>query len=1186
MNPRANISEPRNDTTANAKAGYGGTGTGARGHAMSNRRVRKAGDRPPGLARRQVTKQVTKVRSTRLVPRIFGIAVCSYAMLGMLMIVFFPLRKELHNFRIFMDTVFLPLPGLSLAWTVALFLLGAALLAGKRAGWWFALVALGLFVAADFWIVLSPSTFDLPSRALPLLRLGAVVQTLMFLTLLVAKPAFPAKSRPGSLRQAFLVWLGGTVLVFLLGCVLITLFPGTLKGWDRYGWVVNHAVTLSLFDPSQFNGHASRVDVFVLSGLSAVVIIAAVWTLLRSQQRVAAISQADEKIIRTMIARFNKEDSLAYFATRHDKAVVYAPNGRAAVTYSVFAGVSLASADPIGAEDSWDEAIIAWLKHTREFGWTPAVMGASEKGARYYKRHGLSAIQLGDEAIIYPEKFHLGDPDLRSVRQAVNRTTRAGMTFRVRKHSELSEEEMQLVEQRSDRWRDTTDERGFSMALSRLGNSADGDCTIIEALIDGEVVAHLSFVPWGRNGLSLDLMRRAPGSPNGTIEAMVAHLCTNDCLAIQRISLNFAVFRKIFATETKVDTGPVTAFVRKTLVFFSRWWQMEALYRSNVKYNPVWAPRYMCFGESASFVRTAIAAGMAEGFVPAPFRANPDQAQGERQDTVGGQAALGLLPTWEEDIARGHQRRRSIGEQSQVRIATARRLQNEGIDPWHQGTKPTHGCGDIVQLAPQTPATIAGRVMGRRFFGGVLFLDIQDTTGVAQVIVERDSFHGTSSASSSTDAATVRPRLTDLESSVDLADLVRITGVAGASRKGHPSLLASEVRLEAKSLHPLPDKRKGLQNPETRLRNRHLDMALNSGVMQSLKARSAVLHALRSELVGEEFLEVETPILQPIHGGANARPFRTYINAYDMDLYLRIAPELYLKRLMCGGAPKVFELGRDFRNEGADNKHNPEFTVLEAYESHGDYRTMMKLTRRLICAAATAVHGKPVIRNPRTGEFVDISGEWPVRSVIESINHALQQRSMQAKQQRPADEPQQHPTVEAPTAPAAGSAQFQPIGLDSDLAHLREVAESVGVHPQAAWDEGKIIEEIYGELVEDSTTLPTFYIDFPASVSPLTRPHPDDHRLCQRWDLVAFGMELGTAYSELTDPLLQRERLEQQSLLAAGGDAEAMEVDEDFLRALEFGMPPAGGLGLGVDRIIMLINGGSMRENLAFPLVK
>lgn len=1114
----------------------------------------KSVSRTTDLAR----KHVTNVRQTRLVPRIFGIAVCSYAVLGMLMILFFPLRRELHGFRVFMDMVFLPLPGLSVAWTVALFLLGGALLAGKRAGWWIFLISLGVLVALDSLLVFTPLSSELPPDDLRLLRIGTVVQAVLFVILLIARPAFPAKSRPGSLRQAFLVWLVGTAVVFLLGCGLITLFPGSLKGVDRYSWVLNHSVTLSLFDPSQFNGRGPRGDAFILSVASAIVIIVAVWTLLRSQQRVAAISQTDEKIIRTMITRFNKDDSLAYFATRHDKAIIFAPNGRAAVTYSVFAGVSLASADPIGAEDSWDEAVAEWLKHSREFGWTPAAMGASDKGARCYKKHGLSAVQLGDEAIIYPEKFHLGDPELRSVRQAVNRTTRAGMTFRVRKHSELSAEEMALVQKRSDQWRDTTDERGFSMALSRLGNSADGDCTLIEALIDDEVVAHLSFVPWGRNGLSLDLMRRAPTSPNGTIEAMVAHLCTNERLGIYRISLNFAVFRKIFATESKVDSGPVTTFIRKTLVFFSRWWQMEALYRSNVKYDPVWVPRYMCFGESASIIRTAIAAGMAEGFVPAPLRSNSDSAQGEQENTTGGQAALELLPGWEDDIARGHQRRRSIGEQSQVRIDTTRRLQQEGIDPWQQGAKPSHGCVDIATLSAGTEASIAGRVMARRYFGGVLFLDVQDTTGVAQVIVERDSF-ASGFSSSSTDAnAHNRHSLAELEGSVDLADLVRVRGVAGTSRKGHPSLIAQDVTLEAKSLHPLPDKRKGLQNPETRLRNRHLDMTLNPSVMQSLQARSAVLHAMRSELVKQDYLEVETPILQPIHGGANARPFRTYINAYDMDLYLRIAPELYLKRLMCGGAPKVFELGRDFRNEGADNKHNPEFTVLEAYEAHGDYHTMMELTRTLICAAATAVHGRPVIRDPRSGELVDVSGEWPVCSVIDSINEALAERN----------------------------ASVQRIGLDTEIGELRGLAESIGVHPQAAWDEGKIIEEIYGELVEDTTTMPTFYVDFPASVSPLTRPHPNNPNLCQRWDLVAFGMELGTAYSELTDPLLQRERLEQQSLLAAGGDAEAMEVDEDFLRALEFGMPPAGGLGLGIDRIVMLINGGSMRENLAFPLVK
>jgi lysyl-tRNA synthetase class 2 len=291
-------------------------------------------------------------------------------------------------------------------------------------------------------------------------------------------------------------------------------------------------------------------------------------------------------------------------------------------------------------------------------------------------------------------------------------------------------------------------------------------------------------------------------------------------------------------------------------------------------------------------------------------------------------------------------------------------------------------------------------------------------------------------------------------------------------------------------------------------------------------------------------------MLQQIHGGANARPFTTHINAYDLDLYLRIAPELYLKRLCVGGLEKVFELGRTFRNEGVSYKHNPEFTMLEAYQAYADYDVMLDLTRELIQSAATAAFGRPVAR--KDGAEHDISGPWPVKTVHGAISEALGEE----------------------------------IGPDTDPAALRRHCDRAGVPYAAADSPGGIVLEMYERLVEERTTLPTFYKDFPTDVSPLTRQHRADPRLAERWDLVAFGTELGTAYSELTDPVEQRRRLTAQSLLAAGGDPEAMELDEDFLDALEYAMPPTGGLGIGVDRLVMFLTGLTIRETLPFPLVR
>ena len=431
--------------------------------------------------------------------------------------------------------------------------------------------------------------------------------------------------------------------------------------------------------------------------------------------------------------------------------------------------------------------------------------------------------------------------------------------------------------------------------------------------------------------------------------------------------------------------------------------------------------------------------------------------------------------------------------------------------------------------------------MAIRDFGGVVFGVLRDWTGDVRVIWERDR--------------SGPEGLAALRAAIDLGDLVAVQGRLGASRRREPSVLVDSWTLEAKCLHPMPDKRRGLTDPEARVRQRHVEVAVNPVMRTRLAARSAVVHSLRETLHARGYLEVETPILQTIHGGANARPFQTHINAYDLDLYLRIAPELYLKRLCVGGMSKVFELGRTFRNEGVDFSHNPEFTILEAYEAHGDYLTMMRLCRELIQNAAIAATGSCRVPGP-DGELVDISGEWPVVTLFEAVSRALVERGGHR--------------VDAGTS----------------VEELRVMCDLADVPWQSGWDAGSTALEMYEHLVEGRTTRPTFYTDFPVSVSPLTRSHRRDEGVTERWDLVAWGVELGTAYSELTDPIEQRKRLTAQSESASRGDLEAMELDEEFLAALEYGMPPTGGLGIGVDRVVMLVTGASIRETLPFPMAK
>ncbi|NHC15791.1 bifunctional lysylphosphatidylglycerol synthetase/lysine--tRNA ligase LysX [Motilibacter deserti] len=491
----------------------------------------------------------------------------------------------------------------------------------------------------------------------------------------------------------------------------------------------------------------------------------------------------------------------------------------------------------------------------------------------------------------------------------------------------------------------------------------------------------------------------------------------------------------------------------------------------------------------------------------------------------------------------------NLSEQERVRREKLERLRAEGVDPYPVGFPRTTTLGELRAKHPDLPPDahtgervgVAGRVIFFRNTGKLCFATLRDGTDDLQVMLSLDS---------------VGPeRLEAWKSDVDLGDHIGVEGEVITSRRGELSVLADSWAMTAKALRPLPDKHKGLTDPEARVRQRYVDLIVNPDARRMLRVRSDAVRSLRETLTKTGFTEVETPMLQVVHGGANARPFVTHINAYDLDLFLRIAPELYLKRLVVGGVEKVFEINRNFRNEGADSTHNPEFTMLEAYEAYGDYDTMLRLTRELVVNAARDALGGTVVTHTAPDGTVsehDIGGEWRVTTVNEAISAALGEE----------------------------------VTNDTTQEQLRALADKAGVPHAPEWGRGQVVLELYERLVEEHTVLPTFYKDFPTDVSPLTRAHREDPRVAERWDLVAFGAELGTAYSELVDPVEQRRRLTAQSLLAAGGDAEAMALDEDFLRALEYGMPPSGGMGMGVDRLLMMLTGKGIRETVLFPLVR
>jgi lysyl-tRNA synthetase, class II len=486
-----------------------------------------------------------------------------------------------------------------------------------------------------------------------------------------------------------------------------------------------------------------------------------------------------------------------------------------------------------------------------------------------------------------------------------------------------------------------------------------------------------------------------------------------------------------------------------------------------------------------------------------------------------------------------------LPEQLRIRREKLERIRASGIDPYPAGYPRTTSLGELrarfPDLEPDSATGeivgVTGRVMLNRNTGKLIFATLQEGGERLQIMLTAD--------------ATGEDALAAWKSDVDLGDHVGVTGEVVTTRRGELTVRASSWALTSKSLRPLPDKHKGLADLEARVRQRYVDLIVNPEARGFVLARDTVLAALRAGLRGRGYVEVETPVLQALHGGAAARPFATHSNALGIDLYLRIALELYLKRLVVGGIEQVYEIGRNFRNEGVDTSHNPEFTMLEFYATYTDYDVMAEVTEQLVLESADAL-GSRIVADGRGGEL-DLGKPWRHVTVHDAVSAALGEQ----------------------------------VTIDTPVAQLRRLAEAAHVALKPEWNGGQVLLELYEQLVEGQTVEPTFYRDFPVEVSPLVRQHRADPRLTERWDLVVLGRELGTGYTELVDPVEQRARLTEQSLLAAGGDPEAMQLDTDFLRALEHAMPPTGGVGVGIERLLMVLTGSSsIREVLAFPLTR
>ena len=485
-----------------------------------------------------------------------------------------------------------------------------------------------------------------------------------------------------------------------------------------------------------------------------------------------------------------------------------------------------------------------------------------------------------------------------------------------------------------------------------------------------------------------------------------------------------------------------------------------------------------------------------------------------------------------------------IAEQKAVRLAKRERLLAEDGDAYPVALPITHTIPQLRErfadlAADETTgvrAGVAGRVVHLRNTGKLCFAALQAGDGSRiQAMVSL--------------AEVGEESLERWKELVDLGDHLFVEGEVISSRRGELSILVSSWRVAAKAILPLPNLHSELSE-ETRVRQRYLDLIVREQARFTVRARAKAVASLRATFARHDYLEVETPMLQTMHGGAAARPFVTHSNAFDTELFLRIAPELFLKRAVVGGIDRVFEINRNFRNEGADSTHSPEFAMLEAYQAYGDYRQMADLTQEMIQDAAEAVTGSHLVTWADGTEY-DLGGTWDRIGMYESLS-------------------------------AAAGVEITPA---TPLAELEALAEREGVEVKLP-THGKYVEELWEHFVKGSLHRPTFVMDFPVDTSPLVREHRTTPGVVEKWDLYIRGFELATAYSELVDPVIQRERFVEQAKLAAGGDPEAMRLDEEFLRALEYGMPPSGGMGMGIDRLMMAITGLGIRETILFPLVK
>ncbi|SHJ80065.1 tRNA synthetases class II (D, K and N) [Tessaracoccus bendigoensis DSM 12906] len=588
----------------------------------------------------------------------------------------------------------------------------------------------------------------------------------------------------------------------------------------------------------------------VASILFTLSVLGVIWVFLRTARDPYRWTGETELLLRDLVHRHGGDDSLSYFATRRDKSVVFSPDGQAAVAYRLIFGVCLAAGDPIGAQGSWRGAIDAWREEAVGHGWLPAVLSVSDAGARAYIAAGLFIINMGDEAILDADRFaqaKAADPDLR---RAIRRVNRDQVCIAITRQASMSADDVTELAVLAEEWRHGESERGFSMALGRAADPADGEIVHVVARREGRPVGLLSFVPWGTSGLSLDVMRRSTDAPNGVTDAMVNALVDRlPKLGLRRVSLNFCMFRGVFADSVKLGAGTVTRFNSSVLGLLDRFWQLERLYESNRRFNPQWVPRYLCYPDLMALPRIALAAGFAEGFLPelpnlrsAPRQLSPEQVAEAREIAATPVVNVAALAP-------------RINDQARARLAHLDALEAAG----REGYPPTGARPDRTVAALITDweegcrVRIAGRIRHLRDHGAVVFADL---------------FEG---------AASIQMRLVGgadgFARLVDLGDLLLVEGTCGTSRNGDRVVDVDAWQMAAKDLLP------PIFDPAA-AQSRSGELLADPAKMTLLHQRGAIVAAVRACMEAAGFAEVETPVLHSVHGGASARPFETHINAY------------------------------------------------------------------------------------------------------------------------------------------------------------------------------------------------------------------------------------------------------------------------------------------------------------------